>query len=193
MVAVYSPIDGVVLHRYLQSATPVQAGQALLELGDLEQLQVMAQVLSQQASLLQPGTAAQVLRWGGEGALPARVARIRTGGYTKISALGVEEQRTQVWLDIVAPREQWLQLGDGYRVEVALMSRAKSAYSRWRPAPCSVMEHAGQSTDYRATGCTWCTSNPECVVELRSRSTTGSSRVIAWRPFRTTACATGCA
>lgn len=119
MVAVFSPIDGVVLHRYLQSATPVQAGQALLELGDLEQLQVMAQVLSQQASLLRPGTPAQVLRWGGEGALPARVARIEPGGYTKISALGVEEQRTQVWLDIVAPRTQWSQLGDGYRVEVA--------------------------------------------------------------------------
>lgn len=119
VVPVLSPIDGVVLHRYQQSATPVQAGQPLLELGDLGQLQVMVQALSQQATLLHPGTPAQVLRWGGEGALPARVVRIEPGGYTKISALGVEEQRTQVWLDIVAPRTQWTRLGDGYRVEVA--------------------------------------------------------------------------
>lgn len=118
-VPVLAPIDGVLLHRYQQSATPVQAGQPLLELGDLGQLQVMVQALSQQATLLHPGTPAQVLRWGGAGALPARVARIEPGGYTKISALGVEEQRTQVWLDITAPRTQWAKLGDGYRVEVA--------------------------------------------------------------------------
>ncbi|UGB39556.1 efflux RND transporter periplasmic adaptor subunit [Frateuria soli] len=118
-VPVIAPIDGVVLHRYQQSATPVQAGQPLLELGDLRKLQVMAQVLSQQATLLRPGTPARILRWGGEGTLAARVARIEPGGYTKVSALGVEEQRTQVWLDIVAPRAQWERLGDGYRVEVA--------------------------------------------------------------------------
>lgn len=117
-VTLFSPINGVVLHRYLQSATPVQAGQSLVELGNLEELQVMVQVLSQQAALLRPGTPAQILRWGGDAALPARVVRVEPGGYTKISALGVEEQRTQVWLDILAPRDRWRQLGDGYRVEV---------------------------------------------------------------------------
>ncbi|MCW8807640.1 MAG: HlyD family efflux transporter periplasmic adaptor subunit, partial [Rhodanobacter sp.] len=117
-IEVRAPIDGVVLRRFQESATPVQAGQSLLELGDLSQLQVMVQALSQQAIALRPGSPAQILRWGGEGALPARVARIEPGGFTKISALGVEEQRTQVWLDITAPRAQWTQLGDGYRVEV---------------------------------------------------------------------------
>jgi HlyD family secretion protein len=117
-VELRAPIDGVVLHRYQQSAAPVQAGQPLLELGNLAQLQVMVQALSQQALLLRPGSPAQILRWGGEGALPARVVRIEPGGFTKISALGVEEQRTQVWLQITAPRAQWAQLGDGYRVEV---------------------------------------------------------------------------
>jgi len=117
-IEVRSPIDGVVLRRYQESAVPVQAGQSLLELGDLDQLQVMVQTLSQQAITLRPGSPAQILRWGGEGALSARVVRIEPGGFTKVSALGVEEQRTLVWLDITAPRAQWAQLGDGYRVEV---------------------------------------------------------------------------
>jgi HlyD family secretion protein len=113
-----APIDGVVLHRYQESAMPVQAAQPLLEFGDLGRLQVMVQALSQQAIALRPGSPARILRWGGEGALPARVTRIEPGAFTKVSALGVEEQRTQVWLEITAPRAQWAQLGDGYRVEV---------------------------------------------------------------------------
>ncbi len=117
-VVVRAPIDGVVLRRYLESSVPVQAGEPLLELGDLSQLQVMVQTLSQLAITLRPGMPAQILRWGGEGALPARVARIEPGAFTKVSALGVEEQRTQVWLYITAPHAQWAQLGDGYRVEV---------------------------------------------------------------------------
>lgn len=113
-----APIDGVLLRRYQESAMPVQAGQPLLEFGDLGRLQVMVQALSQQAIALRPGSSARILRWGGEGALPARVTRIEPGGFTKVSALGVEEQRTRVWLEIAAPRAQWAQLGDGYRVEV---------------------------------------------------------------------------
>jgi HlyD family secretion protein len=117
-VEIRAPVTGVVLHRYQQSAVPVQAGQALLEIGDLRTLQVMVQALSQQALALRPGTPARILRWGGNQALPARVVRIEPGGFTKISALGVEEQRTQVWLEITAPRAQWRGLGDGFRVEV---------------------------------------------------------------------------
>lgn len=117
-VELRAPIDGVVLHRFQESAAPVQGGQSLLELGDLRQLEVMVQALSQQAIALRPGTPARILRWGGAEALPARVTRIEPGGFTKVSALGVEEQRTLVWLDITAPRAQWEQLGDGYRVEV---------------------------------------------------------------------------
>lgn len=119
VVELRAPIDGVVLHRQQESTVPVQAGQPLLELGDLRQLQVMAEVLSQQATLLHPGTPAQILRWGGEHELPARVLRTEPGGYTKISALGVEEQRTRVWLAITPPRAHWAMLGDGFRVEVA--------------------------------------------------------------------------
>ncbi|HEX8776811.1 MAG TPA: efflux RND transporter periplasmic adaptor subunit, partial [Rhodanobacter sp.] len=78
--------------------------------------------------------------WGGEGALPARVARIEPGGYTKISALGVEEQRTQVWLDITAPHAQWARLGDGYRVEVTFDVARKANVLK---APASALFREG--------------------------------------------------
>ena len=117
-VALRSPIDGVLLRRHQESAVAVAAGQPLLEVGDLRTLQVMVQALSQQALRLQPGSPARILRWGGAAPLDARVARIEPGAFTKISALGVEEQRTQVWLDITSPPAQWAALGDDFRVEV---------------------------------------------------------------------------
>lgn len=117
-VALRSPIDGVLLRRHQESAVAVAAGQPLLQVGDLRTLQVMVQALSQQALRLHPGTPARILRWGGDAPLDARVARIEPGAFTKISALGVEEQRTEVWLDITSPPAQWAALGDDFRVEV---------------------------------------------------------------------------
>ena len=75
-------------------------------------------MLSTDAVRLAPSLPARMLRWGGEGVLQARIARIEPGGYTKVSALGVEEQRTRVILDFDTPREQWAALGDAFRVEV---------------------------------------------------------------------------
>lgn len=120
-VALHSPIDGVVLHRYQESAVPVAAGQALLELGDTRDLDIEVDTLSQDAVKLRPGMAARVIRWGGDTPLDARVARIEPGGFTKISALGVEEQRTRVRLDILSPLARWQYLGDGFRVEVEFL------------------------------------------------------------------------
>ena len=120
-VDLHSPIDGVVLHRYQESAVPVAPGQQLLELGDPRDLDIEVDTLSQDAVKLRPGMAARVLRWGGDAPLDARVWRIEPGGFTKISALGVEEQRTRVRLDILSPFEQWQQFGDAYRVEVEFL------------------------------------------------------------------------
>ncbi|MGA9335279.1 MAG: HlyD family efflux transporter periplasmic adaptor subunit [Rudaea sp.] len=117
----HSPIDGVVLHRYVESAVPVTAGQPLLELGDPRDLDIEVDTLSQDAVKLRPGMAARVIRWGGDTPLDARVWRIEPGGFTKISALGVEEQRTRVRLDLTSPPEQWQQFGDAYRVEVEFL------------------------------------------------------------------------
>jgi HlyD family secretion protein len=113
-----APIDGVVMRRYKESSVPVIAGDPLLEFGDPRDLNIEVDTLSQDAVALEPGMSARILRWGGEEPLEARVSRVEPGGFTKISALGVEEQRTRVRLDFISPFEQWSRLGDGYRVEV---------------------------------------------------------------------------
>ncbi len=120
-ISLHAPIDGVVLHRYKESAVPVFAGEPLLEFGDPRDLNIEVDTLSQDAVAIEPGMTARILRWGGDTPLEARVSRIEPGGFTKISALGVEEQRTRVRLDFVSPFEQWSRLGDGFRVEVAFV------------------------------------------------------------------------
>lgn len=120
---VLSPVSGVVLRRSLQSATPVAAGQSLMEVGDTAELEIEAEVLSTDAVRLAPGMAARVLRWGGEGALQARVTRVEPGGFTKVSALGVQEQRTRVILELTSPRADWAALGDAWRVETEFITR----------------------------------------------------------------------
>ena len=126
-IALQSPIDGVVMRRYVESSVPVVSGQPLLELGNPGQIEIEVEALSTDAVKLRPGMAAKVLRWGGEGELSGQVARIEPGGFTKVSALGVEEQRTKVILQFVGEPGQWAALGDAYRVEVAFVLRAEEA------------------------------------------------------------------
>jgi HlyD family secretion protein len=116
-----SPVDGVVVRRFVESAVPVAAGTALLEVGDPRALEVEVEALSTDAVRVAVGQPARILRWGGEGELEARVQRVEPGGFTKVSALGVEEQRVRIILDLVTPRERWESLGDGFRVEAELV------------------------------------------------------------------------
>ena len=118
VLPVRSPVAGQVLRRVVESATAVTMGQPLLEVGDPALLEIEVEVLSTDAVRLAPGQKARVQRWGGEGVLEATVTRVEPGGFTKVSALGVEEQRTRVILAFASPREQWAALGDAYRVEV---------------------------------------------------------------------------
>lgn len=122
-VAVVAPVTGVVLKRTLESATPVTVGQALMEIGDTAQLEIEAEVLSADAVQLRPGTPVRLLHWGGAGTLQAHVRRVEPGGFTKVSALGVEEQRTRVILDFDSPRSEWAALGDAFRVELEFLLR----------------------------------------------------------------------
>ncbi|MEY5100793.1 MAG: hypothetical protein RJA36_3512 [Pseudomonadota bacterium] len=115
-VVLESPASGVVLKRSYQSAHAVQAGETLLEIGDPAALEVEVDVLSSDAVRLQPGQPVELTRWGGGPALAGSVRRVEPGAFTKVSALGVEEQRVWVMVTLASPREQWRQLGEGYRV-----------------------------------------------------------------------------
>jgi HlyD family secretion protein len=120
-IAIRSPIDGVVLRRLQESEAVVAAGTPLVEVGDTSQLEVVADYLSSDAVQMKPGYAALVERWGGEPLL-ARVRRVEPSGFTKVSALGVEEQRVNVVLDLdESERSSWEPLGDGFRVEVRVV------------------------------------------------------------------------
>ena len=112
-----APIDGTVLKIYRESEGPVQTGEPLVEAGDLHGLEVRVEVLSSDAVKINRGTRVLFERWGGEKTLEGVVRRVEPAGFTKISSLGVEEQRTLVIVDIVSPPAIWNSLGDGFRLE----------------------------------------------------------------------------
>jgi HlyD family secretion protein len=120
--AVPAPVDGVVLRRVRESETVVPAGDPLIEIGDPAQLEIVADLLSTDAVRAHPGARAMVEQWGGDEVLDAKVRRVEPSGFTKISALGVEEQRVNVILDFTDPAGAWKSLGDGYRVEVRIVT-----------------------------------------------------------------------
>jgi HlyD family secretion protein len=116
-----SPVDGVVLRRMQESEAVVAIGQPLVEIGDVAHLEIVSDLLSTAAVRVQSGQPVLVEQWGGDRPLRGRVRRVEPSGFTKISALGVEEQRVNVLIDLEDPREVWQKLGDGYRVEVRII------------------------------------------------------------------------
>ncbi len=116
-VEVSSPVNGQVLGQRRESEGVVVAGQPLLEIGDPGALEVVVDLLSTDAVKVEPGTRVLFERWGGENTLEGRVRVVEPTGFTKISALGVEEQRVWVVVDLTSPPQAWQRLGDGYRVE----------------------------------------------------------------------------
>ena len=121
VVTVTAPADGVVLKRLRESESVVPPGDPLIEIGDPHRLEIVADLLSTDAVRVKRGARAIIEQWGGEQQLEARVRRIEPAGFTKISALGVEEQRVNVILDFVDPAAAWAALGDAYRVEVRIV------------------------------------------------------------------------
>lgn len=119
--AIKAPIAGKVLKVNQQSEGVVQAGTALIELGNPAQLEVVVDLLTEDAAQVRPGTPATLSNWGGPQTLQARVRLIEPAAFTKVSALGVEEQRVNVVLDITSPPEQWQALGDGFKVDVRIL------------------------------------------------------------------------
>ena len=114
---VRAPVAAHVLKLLHESEGAVAAGQPLLEIGDPASLEVEVEVLSTHAVKIAPGSKVILDRWGGAQPVAGTVRVVEPSGFTKISALGVEEQRVRVIVDFSSPREAWARLGDGYRVE----------------------------------------------------------------------------
>ncbi len=122
VIPLRSPVDGVVLRVVQQSETVVPTGQPLIEVGDLRNLEIVADLLSSEAVKVQAGQPVIVEQWGGDRPLKGRVRLVEPSGFTKVSALGVEEQRVNVIVDI---DERPKDLGDGYRVEIRVIVWSK--------------------------------------------------------------------
>ena len=113
-----SPIDGRVLRVMEQSERVVVPGTPILEIGYTPRLEVVADFLTRDAVRIKPGMPAEIIDWGGDKPLPARVRLTEPGGFTKVSALGVEEQRVNVICDFAQSADD---LEDGYHVEVRVI------------------------------------------------------------------------
>jgi HlyD family secretion protein len=118
---IYSPINGRVLRVLQESAAVVNAGTPLLELGDPLDLEAEVDVLSRDAVKIVPGARVLLEHWGGDRVLQGRVRLVEPSGFTKISTLGVEEQRVNVIVDFADPPDARRTLGDGFRVEARIV------------------------------------------------------------------------
>lgn len=118
LVEVKSPVSGRVLKVMRESEMVVAPGMEILEIGDAADIEIEAEILSRDAVSIKPGDSVEIEQWGGEAPLRGRVRRVEPAAFTKISALGVEEQRVIVLSDLVNPPEAAKSLGDRYRVEV---------------------------------------------------------------------------
>ena len=118
---IFSPIDGRVLRVFQESAAVVSAGTPLVELGDPLDLEAEIDVLSRDAVKIEPGAMVFLEHWGGDRPLHGQVRLVEPSGFTKISTLGVEEQRVNVIVDLVDPPEERTTLGDGFRVEARIV------------------------------------------------------------------------
>lgn len=128
-----SPIDGVVLRRFQESSTMLPAAEGILEVGNPNDLEIRIDVLSEDAVKIRPGQSVRLENWGGPDALHAHIRRVDPSAFTKVSALGVDEQRVWVYADFVDPdgdSEDRLNpelqtgrslLGDGFRVEARIV------------------------------------------------------------------------
>jgi HlyD family secretion protein len=116
-VIVRSPVSGRVLKLHHESEGVVNSGEPLLDIGNPRGMEVKAEVLSADAVKIRKGTPVLFMRWGGDKPLEGRVEVVEPTAFTKISSLGVEEQRVNVIVNFTSPFELWQRLGDGYRLD----------------------------------------------------------------------------
>lgn len=118
---VRTPVAGQVLRVMQESEATVAVGAPLLEVGQPADLEVVVDVLSTDAVQIRPGAPVRLLRWGKTEPLEGRVRRVEPAAFTKVSALGVEEQRVNAVIDLTSPAEKWQSLGDAYKVDASII------------------------------------------------------------------------
>ena len=121
IVTIQAPVNGSVLKIYRESEGVVQSGEPVIDIGDPEKLEVKVEVLSADAVKIKPRSSVLFERWGGNSTLSGRVRVVEPAGFTKISSLGVEEQRVLVIVDITSSDKGEQSLGDGYRLEASFI------------------------------------------------------------------------
>jgi HlyD family secretion protein len=122
---VRAPSNGRVLRVLQTSEGAVTLGTPLFEIGDTHRMEIVAELLTTDALLTRPGSRVMIERWGGPATLEGRVRSVEPAAFTKVSALGVEEQRVRVVIDMTSPQTEWQALGDGYRVSVRIVTLAE--------------------------------------------------------------------
>jgi HlyD family secretion protein len=120
-VSIRSPVDGRILRILHKSEGVVSAGDPLVEIGDPGDLEIVADLLSSDAVKVEKGLQVVIDNWGGSKPLAGVVRRVEPFGFTKVSALGIEEQRVNVIIDFTSPREAWTRIAHGYQVDVRIV------------------------------------------------------------------------
>jgi HlyD family secretion protein len=138
---VRSPAAGRVLKVIQQNEVVVAVGAPLLELGNATELDAVVDVLTTDAVRIKQGARVLFERWGGTEALEGRVRLVEPSAFTKISALGVEEQRVNVIIDITSAPLKWQAVGDGYRVEARIVVDSRDDAVQ---VPVSALFHDGE-------------------------------------------------
>lgn len=128
--ALRSPVTGRVLKVLQANETAVAPGSPVLEIGDTARMEVVAELLTTDALLARAGSPVRIERWGGPVPLQGVVRLVEPAAFTKVSALGVEEQRVNVLIDITSPGNLWAALGDGYRVGVRVVTHSEDKVLR---------------------------------------------------------------
>lgn len=121
-IKIVAPVNGFVLNVFEESARVVSPATAIMEVGDLNDLEAEIELLSSDAVGVKEGAEVSIEEWGGSAPLKGRVALVEPGGFTKVSALGVEEQRVRVRVNFVDPIPEGVLLGDRYRVEARIVT-----------------------------------------------------------------------
>lgn len=142
LIPVRAPISGRVLRVLQESEGVLAAGTPLMELGNPAELEIVVDLLSTDAVKITAGDRVIVDDWGGEQPLEGRVRLVEPFGFTKISALGIEEQRVNVVIDFISPQSEWQNLGHGYRVETRVVIQDQRDILK---IPVSALFRSGES------------------------------------------------